>query len=392
MAGCKTFRQLAAYVIRVGLPVIVPLSLMSQTSPQQQLPLRGFTLLHSEKERAIEKQFMAIPDASKADANLQVLTEAPHMAGSPADRRNAEFVRDQFRSFGLDATIEEFSVVLSEPKHIKMDLIEPVHFSGPNPEFVAQDPASRDPRTTVGFNAYSASGNVTAKVVYANYGLPQDYDELQVQGISVEGTIVLVRYGKCYRGVKAMVAEQHKASAVIIYSDPQDDGYHAGDAYPKGGWRPATGVQRGSVLYDYIYPGVLEDHSNKPRIPVMPLSYADARHILENLSGPVASRDWQPDSLEGTGRCSVMHHHKAFLTLHGREVSGYTIQVLEAGDWGITGELTKQSRNPIPFTVTADEHQFEVTVVLNDMFRDLGEAIRDAERGAKGAHAVRLRY
>jgi N-acetylated-alpha-linked acidic dipeptidase len=293
MAGRKTFRQLAAYVIRVGLLVIVPLSLISQTSPQQQLPLRGFTLLHSEKERAIEKQFMAIPDAFKADANLKVLTEAPHIAGSPADRRNAEFVRDQFRSFGLDATIEEFSVVLSEPKHIKMDLIEPVHFSGPNPEFVAQDPASRDPRTTVGFNAYSASGNVTAKVVYANYGLPQDYDELQVQGISVEGTIVLVRYGKCYRGVKAMVAEQHKASAVIIYSDPQDDGYHAGDAYPKGGWRPATGVQRGSVLYDYIYPGVLEDHSNKPRIPVMPLSYADARHILENLSGPVASRDWQ---------------------------------------------------------------------------------------------------
>jgi N-acetylated-alpha-linked acidic dipeptidase len=130
-------------------------------------------------------------------------------------------------------------------------------------------------------------------VVYANYGLPEDYDLLRAHGVSPEGKIVMVRYGECYRGAKAFIAEEHKAAALIIYSDPQDDGYHAGETYPKGPWRPASGVQRGSVLYDFIYPGTLPDKSTVPHIPVMPLSYEDARPILEHLSGGVAPRNWQ---------------------------------------------------------------------------------------------------
>ena len=258
-----------------------------------QRKLTGFTAAHSERERALETQFMTIPDTAQAESELRTLTAAPHLAGSPADHRNAEFVLQQLESFGLDAQIEEFPVLLSEPKVIRLDVLSPVAFSGPNRENVPEDPASDDTNATVGFNAYSASGDVTAQVVYANYGLPEDYDVLRDHGVSPEGKIVIVRYGKSYRGAKALVAQEHKAAALIIYSDPRDDGYHAGEEYPHGPWRPASGVQRGSVLYDFIYPGTLPDRSTVPRIPVMPLSYADARHVLEQLAGGAAPRDWQ---------------------------------------------------------------------------------------------------
>lgn len=255
--------------------------------------LRGFTAAHSDRERDVEKQFLVVPNRAQAEENHRVITAEPHLAGSPADRRTAEFVLQQFRSFGLDAEIEEFPVLLSEPKEIKLDMLEPVSFSGPNPENVPEDAASKNPDTTVGFNAYSASGDVSGQVVYANYGLPEDYELLRKSGVSPEGKIVIVRYGECYRGAKAFTAEENKAAALIIYSDPQDDGYHAGEIYPKGPWRPGSGVQRGSVLYDFIYPGTLPDKSTVPHIPVMPLSYEDASHILEHLSGGVVPRDWQ---------------------------------------------------------------------------------------------------
>jgi len=273
--------------------MFISIILACAVAQQNQAQLSGFTAAHSNRERDLEKKFSAIPDASKAEENHRVITAEPHLAGSPADRRTAEFVLQQFRSFGVDAEIEEFPVLLSEPKEIKLDMLEPVSFSGPHPENVPEDPASKNPNTTIGFNAYSASGDVTAEVVYANYGLPEDYELLRANGVSAEGRIVVVRYGECYRGAKALTAEEHKAAALIIYSDPQDDGYHAGETYPKGPWRPASGVQRGSVLYDFIYPGTLPDKSTVPHIPVMPLSYDDARPILEHLSGGVAPRNWQ---------------------------------------------------------------------------------------------------
>ena len=277
-------------VVPLTFLTIIPGGALAQT---RHTPLTGFTIPHTEGERDLEKQFLAVPNPAQAEANHRVITAEPHLAGSPADHRTAEFVLQQFRNFGLDAEIEEFPVLLSEPKQIKLDVLEPVKFSGPNPENVPEDPTSKNPNTTVGFNAYSASGDVTASVIYANYGLPEDYDLLRAHGISPEGKIVIVRYGECYRGTKAFVAEENKAAGLIIYSDPEDDGYHAGEAYPKGPWRPASGVQRGSVLYDFIYPGSLPDKSTVPHIPVMPLSYADARHVLEQLSGGVAPRPWQ---------------------------------------------------------------------------------------------------
>jgi len=272
-------------------------------------PLTGFTPARSRAQRALEEKFLAVPDAARAEADHRTLTAEPHVAGSPADRRTAEFVLEAFRQAGLDAEIEEFHVLLPEPVELKLEMLAPTKFSGPTPEFVAEDPASKDPRTLPGFNGYSASGDVTGELVYANYGLPADYARLREEGVSPEGKIVLARYGGSFRGVKAKVAEENQAAGLIIYSDPRDDGYHGGDVYPKGPWRPATGIQRGSVLYIFRYPGdpttpdgpsvagtariEAAAAANMPRVPVLPISYADAERLLRPLAGPAAPREWQ---------------------------------------------------------------------------------------------------
>jgi N-acetylated-alpha-linked acidic dipeptidase len=287
--------------------LLVATALVASDAPEE--PLRGFTPARSRAQRALEEKFLAVPDPARAEAHHKTLTAEPHVAGSPADRRTAEYVLEQFRRYGLEAEIEEFHVLLSEPREIKLELLEPVRWSGPRPEYVEADPASDDRRTLMGFNGYSASGDATAEVVYAHHGLPADYQRLREEGVSAEGKIVIARYGGSFRGVKAKVAEENQAAALIIYSDPEDDGYHGGDTYPDGPWRPASGVQRGSVLYIFHYPGdpttpdgpsvagapriAPADATNMTHLPVLPLSYADARIILENLSGPVAPREWQ---------------------------------------------------------------------------------------------------
>jgi N-acetylated-alpha-linked acidic dipeptidase len=276
-------------------PLLAILSLAcGATSKGDDLILRGFTPTHSQSERSLEQKFLAVPNSERAEAIHKILTIEPHPAGSPGDRRTAEYVLKQFRSYGLDAEIEEFKVLDSEPREIKFQLLDPEKFSGPHPEYVAEDPASKDRRAPVAFNAYSGSGDVTSEVVYANYGLRADYEFLRSKGISVVGKIVIVRYGACYRGVKAEIAEKNKVAGLIIYSDPQNDGYHMGDSYPRGPWRPASGIQRGSVLYEYILPGtVAADGSNVPHLPIMPISYADARPILKYIQGVAAPPDWQ---------------------------------------------------------------------------------------------------
>lgn len=277
----------------------------------QQAAVRGFEPVHSQRERELEHRLIAVPNPSRSEAEHKVLTAEPHMAGSLADRRTAEYMLQQFRSYGLDAAIEQFDVLLSEPREVKFDLLAPVKFAGPTPEFVQGGPASNDSRIATGFNAYSASADVSGEVIFANRGLPSDYEHLRALSISVAGKIVIVRRGDSegFRGVKARVAEQNRAAALIIYSDPDDNGYHAGDAYPKGPWQPPLGVERGTLLYEFLYPGdpttpdgpsipgtprIEPARSNLlPRIPVLPLSYADAKHILENLGGQAAPRSWQ---------------------------------------------------------------------------------------------------
>lgn len=272
--------------------------------------IRGFFPARAVKERELEKSFQQSPTPGRARLDVWALTSEPHVAGTPEDYRTAQFVLEQFRLAGLDAEIVEYEVLLSMPREVKVDLVAPVARPGPTPEGGWKpDGKLADARAIMAYNSYSPSGDVTAEVVYANYGVPEDYEDLRDMGIDVAGKIVLVRYGKCFRGVKTYVAERQGAAGVLIFSDPADDGYRQGDPYPKGPWRPATGVQRGSILYlteyagDPLTPGVaatknakrlaMKDAPTLPRIPTTPISYDDATPILENLSGPVAPNSWQ---------------------------------------------------------------------------------------------------
>ncbi|MGC2420794.1 MAG: M28 family metallopeptidase [Candidatus Acidiferrales bacterium] len=290
--------------------LLLPAYLTSQEKPLA--PILGFSPAHTDAERQLETRLRAIPDAAHAEANLRHLTAEPHMAGTEASRRVAEWLRDQYRSFGFDAEIVTYTAWFPLPRIVELELIAPkrARLASPEPP-IPGDKDTYDKRAVIGFNTYSPSGEVTAPVVYVNYGMPDDYRELDTLGVSVEGKIVLARYGRGYRGIKAKLAEEHKARALILYSDPQDDGFVAGDPYPHGPWRPMGGIQRGSVLYTQIYPGdplapgaastpdanvkrlAPSDAANLPRIPTMPISAKDAAVILSALGGPPAPRGWQ---------------------------------------------------------------------------------------------------
>ncbi len=266
------------------------------------------------REQEIERKFIAVPDPKLAEEHLRILTQAPHVAGSPEDKATAEYVAGKFRDAGLDTAIVEYKVWFNYPLEISVDMTAPagVEMHGPHREHVDGDPFQDDPRVITPYNAMSPSGDAEADVVYANYGTPDDFDKLKQMNVDVRGKIVIVRYGQNFRGVKAFVAQERGAAGVVIYSDPKDDGYYRGDAYPKGPWRPASGVQRGSIGFMFQFPGdpttpgvaatpTLPDSkrissaesAQMPKIPVTPISYADAEPILENLSGPDSPRDWQ---------------------------------------------------------------------------------------------------
>ncbi len=275
-------------------------------------PIFGFA--NSSQEQDWERRFLAVPDPKHAEEHLRILTQAPHMAGTPEDKATAEYVARKFREAGLETKIEEYRVWLNYPSEISVDITAPpdVHMHGPTREHVDGDPFQDDPRVVMPFNGLSPSADVEADVVYANYGTPDDFKTLDNLKIDVRGKIVLCRYGQNFRGVKAFIAQQHGAAGVIIYSDPMDDGWQQGDKYPKGPWRPDTGVQRGSVGYIFEFagdpttPGIAStpdlpdakrtppaQSAAMPTIPVTPLSYADATPILEHLSGPTTPRSWQ---------------------------------------------------------------------------------------------------
>ena len=278
----------------------------------ESLAIRGFR--DAAGEREVEKKFMAVPDPKLAEEHLRILTQAPHIAGSPEDKATAEYVAKKFREAGLDTEIVEYKVWLNYPAEVRVDLTAPpgVEMHGPRREHVDDDPFQDDPRVVTAYSGMSPSGDVEAEVVYANYGSPADFDKLKQMNVDVRGKIVIVRYGENFRGVKAFVAQERGAAGVVIYSDPKDDGYYRGDAYPKGPWRPASGVQRGSVGFMFQFPGdpttpgvastpALPDSKRVspaeseqlPKIPVTPLSYADASPILEHLGGPLSPREWQ---------------------------------------------------------------------------------------------------
>ncbi len=216
-----------------------------------------FGFRDSAGESAEEARFLAVPDPKLAEEHLRILTQAPHVAGSPEDKATAEYVAQKFREAGLDTSIQEYKVWFNYPSEISVDITAPagVKMHGPTREHVEGDPYQDDPRVITPYSGMSPSGDVEAEVVYANYGTPEDFKRLEQAKIDVRGKIVLVRYGQNFRGVKAFIAQQHGAAGVIIYSDPADDGWRRGDKYPIGPWRPDTGVQRGSIGYMFEFAG-----------------------------------------------------------------------------------------------------------------------------------------
>ena len=231
----------------------------------------GFSTARAQEQRRIEEQFRAVPQGGSAREHLRRLTAEPHIAGTREDYATAVYVRDQMRSYGLPAELKEYQVWLNYPK---TDPI--VELIAPRREKISvreaalpDDPTSSNPKITPLFNGYAATGDVTAPLVYANYGLPPDYDALAKAGVDVKGKIVIVRYGNSFRGVKAKVAQDHGAIGCIIYSDPADDGYAQGEVYPQGPWRPVTAGQRGSVQFLFQYPGDPLT-PGKPAIPGTP--------------------------------------------------------------------------------------------------------------------------
>ena len=268
----------------------------------------------SGQELVVESRFLAVPDTKLAEEHLRILAQAPHIAGSPEDRATADYVAQKFRDAGLKTEIVEYKVLMNYPAEVSVDVTVPagVHLHGPTQEHVDGDPYQNDPRIVTPFSALSPSGDAEAEVVYANYGTAADFQKLADMKIDIRGKIVLTRYGQNYRGVKVKLAQQYGAAALILYSDPADDGWQRGRVYPAGPWRPDTSVQRGAITYIWQFPGDVttpglasvptlpgskritrKSSPAAPQVPTTPISAADARPILEHLAGPEAPSEWK---------------------------------------------------------------------------------------------------
>jgi N-acetylated-alpha-linked acidic dipeptidase len=327
----KTFFHHALALLLNAVLFFASTGARSQSIKLEASALDGFAPEEAVRERRLEEQFRGVPQAASARAHLQRLTSEPHVAGTREDYATALYVRDQLRAFGLTADLEEYQVLLPYPKQPStVELVAPrrMRLRVQEPD-LPQDPTSSNRKIIPLFNGYSASGDVTAPLVYVNYGLPTDYEALKKAGVDVRASIVIARYGGSFRGVKAKVAEQNGAVGLIIYSDPADDGYMQGDVYPNGPWRPEQSGQRGSVEYLFEYPGdpltpgrpaipgtpriKMEEATNLPRIPVQPISYGDARLLLEPLRGPLRPKGFQgglPFAYHVGGTADVRVHLK----------------------------------------------------------------------------------
>ncbi|ADW68317.1 M28 family metallopeptidase [Granulicella tundricola] len=309
------------------LPVLLALSsaaALAQSATQSSVPpapTSVFGYKDFSQQAKWDAAFQAIPDSKLAGEHLKTLTKAPHWASSPEDYATAEYVAAKFKAAGLQTEIVPYKVLLNKPVKIVIEAFDATGaklMSGPSPEHVdptkdGGDPFQDDPRILPAFNGSSPSADIAAEVVYANYGTPADFKKLADLGVDVKGKIVIVRYGANYRGIKVYDAQKAGAAGVLIFSDPEDDGYFRGDKYPKGPYRPDSAVQRGAVQFLPIYPGDattpgiastpnLPDsqripadkiQANWPSIPSNPLSYKDAAPILEALGGPAAPHAWQ---------------------------------------------------------------------------------------------------
>jgi N-acetylated-alpha-linked acidic dipeptidase len=291
--------------------VILAISMAAALCVSAQPKLTGFTKQATEAQLKAELQYDSYLTAANLDAWMKRLAARPHHLGSAYGKQNAEYMRDLFRSWGYEAEIETYKVLFPTPKVRLLEMTAPTKFKAK-----LEEPALKEDGTSgqkseqlPTYNAWSADGDVTAQLVFVNYGVPDDYDQLERLGIDVKGKIVIAKYGGSWRGIKPKVAQEHGAIGCLIYSDPKEDGYYQGDVYPKGSFRSRQGAQRGSVQDMPVYPGDpltpnigatadakrldRKDAPNLIKIPVIPISYGDAQPLLEALTGPVAPERWR---------------------------------------------------------------------------------------------------
>ncbi|MDP9146579.1 MAG: M28 family peptidase [Acidobacteriota bacterium] len=299
-------------VVLLGVSGVSHLTTAAARVSADEQPLSGYSVESSRTERQWEQKMREIPSPDNLRAYMQRLSARPHHVGSPYDKDNAEWIAAKFKEFGLDAHIEQFDVLFPTPKERAVELVEGgLKFSAKLQEPpVPQDPTSNQQSEQLPtYNAYSKDGDVTAPLVYVNYGVPEDYEQLDRLGISVAGKIVIARYYHSWRGIKPKVAAEHGAVGCLIYSDPHEDGYVEGETFPAGPFRPNDGVQRGSVADMPLYPGdpltpgigatkdakrlKIADAPTITKIPVLPISYADAQPLLAALTGRMAPENWR---------------------------------------------------------------------------------------------------
>ena len=279
----------------------------AQTPPA----VTGFDAAAASAELELESRFDKAIQPGNLKPWLERFAARPHHVGSPYDKANADYIAELFTSWGFDTRIERFDVLFPTPRTRILELTAPTRYTARLAEpALSEDPTSNQAAEQLPvYNAYSANGDVTGPLVYVNYGVPADYDELARHGVSVKGAIVIARYGGSWRGIKPKVAAEHGALGCLIYSDPREDGYFQGEVYPKGAFRSEWGAQRGSVMDMPLYPGdpltpgvgatpdakrlALTEAPTLTKIPVLPISYADARPLLEALGGQTAPEAWR---------------------------------------------------------------------------------------------------
>jgi len=292
------------------------LALFLSTAACRALPqdsILGFTPASAARQSKLEREFKAIPSPTEARRQHRIFTAEPHLAGSKRNNDLARYVASEWRKQGLeDIVIHRYDVYATMPKSASLEMIAPVRYrAGLREAAYAADPDTKNPRVSGAWSGMSISGDVTAPVVYAHSGNPEDYQVLRQMGIDVKGKIVLVRYSNpySYRGFKALTAERAGAAAILIYSDPAEDGFQKGKVFPDGPWGPESHIQRGAITYDFMVPGdpltpgwasvpgarriPIEQATSAPKIMALPLSYKDAAPLLKNLGGPLAPADWQ---------------------------------------------------------------------------------------------------
>ncbi len=295
-------------------PVVFFVALAAFAQAPPVAPIRGFSADQWKAEHDREEQAKAIPQQERLRIYMDRMAAKPHHAGSPGSKAIADYLATQLTEWGFDTRIETFQALIPYPATRVLEMTGPVRFRAKLAEPpIPEDPATSQDNQLPTFNAYAASGDVTAPLVYVNYGQPEDFEYLKKQGVDLKGKIVIARYGRSWRGLKPKLAQDNGAVGCLIYSDPREDGFFQNDVYPKGPMRPADGVQRGSVMDMALYPGDplspgwaseptsktsskrlnREEAKTLLKIPVLPISWADALPLLQQLTGPVVPESWR---------------------------------------------------------------------------------------------------